>query len=345
MFRVGIVGAGFLTRHSLIPALRGMPGARLVAVLDARAEALGEIVQLCPDATLTTDEDRFFGVGMDAVHVATPNHLHEHFACQALLRGLATLVEKPVAHTVASGERIAAAAARGVAMIGYMAKHNAYNREAARLVAAGAIGAPISMVAARLGWRKDDWHSRPRQSGLGCLSDLGIYPVLTAVDLFGSDPLRYQASAWPVGDPERTDVYAQATAWFDDYRYLHFETAATFAEQPASAEISSYTVVGERGVMQVSGSWAMNGSGSLDWCDARGWHRASVPPVDPYLVQYRLLAECLAGRPVPAPVSLDRAVADLRILYAIAEHAGAAAGAGTANPAVAGAHPAGAGSR
>ena len=28
-YRIGIVGAGFLTRHSLVPALRGMPGGRL----------------------------------------------------------------------------------------------------------------------------------------------------------------------------------------------------------------------------------------------------------------------------------------------------------------------------
>jgi predicted dehydrogenase len=320
-YRVGIAGAGFLTRHSLIPALRGMPGGRLVAVLDRDPQALAALAGDCPEAHLTTHEEEFFDVPMDAVHVATPNHLHEHFAGRALARGLATLVDKPLAHTVESGRRIvAAAAAAGVpAIVGYMSKHNVYNREARRLVAAGAIGTPLAMVAARLGWRKEDWRSRPAESGLGCLADLGIYPVLTAVDLFGADPVRCQATAWPVGDPARTDLYAQATLWFDDHRYLHFETAATFHEQPASAEVAGYTVVGEAGIIQVSGAWQMDGSGRLECCDTGGWHpTAQLTPADPYRSQYELLAACAAGQPVPAEVSLERGLRDLEILYAIA---------------------------
>jgi predicted dehydrogenase len=301
-----------------------MPGGRLVAVLDPSPQALAALAPACPDAHLTTDENEFFESTMDAIHVATPNYLHEHFARRALERGLAVIVDKPLAHTVESGRRILAAAdAAGVpAIVGYMAKHNVYNREARRLVGAGAIGTPLAMVAARLGWRKEDWRSRPVESGLGCLADLGIYPVLTAIDMFGADPVRCQASAWPVGDPDRTDLYAEATLWFDDRRYLHFETAATFLDQPASAEVASYTVVGDAGIVQVRGAWQMDGTGSLELCDASGWHPARLIPVDPYRSQYELLARCVAGAPVPAAVSLARGLRDLEILYAIADSAG-----------------------
>lgn len=327
-YRIGIVGAGFLPRHSLIPALRGMPGGRLVAVLDSSPRALAEVARHCPAARMTTSEADFFDVPMDAVHVATPNHLHEHFACRAAERGLAVLVDKPLAHTVDSARRIVTAAAgAGVpAIVGYMSKHNVFNREARRLVAAGAIGEPLAMVAARLGWRKDgDWRSRPAESGLGCLADLGIYPLLTAVDLFGADPVRCHATAWPVRDPNRTDLYAQATLWFDDRRYLQFQAAATFLEQPASAEVASYTVVGDAGIVQVDGAWRMDGSGALEWCGAGGWRRATLTPVDPYRAQYELLARCSAGEPVPAEVSLERGLRDVEILYAIEESAAASA--------------------
>lgn len=330
-YRVGIVGAGFLTRHSLIPALRGMPGGRLVAVLDPDPQALAAAARECPDALFTTDEGAFFDTAMDAVHVATPNHLHERFALRALADGLGVVVDKPLAHTVASGRSMvtAAAAAGAPAIVGYMSKHNVYNREARRLVAAGAIGTPRTMVAARLGWRKDDWRSRPAESGLGCLADLGIYPVLTAIDIFGADPVRCQAAAWPVGDPARTDLYAQATLWFDDRRYLHFETAATFHEQPASAEVASYTVIGDAGIIQVTGAWQMDGTGALEMCDATGWRPAArLTPVDPYRSQYELLARCAAGEPVPDEVSLERGLRDLEILYAIADNAAAGTGAG-----------------
>ena len=329
VYRIGIVGAGFLTRHALIPAAREMPEARLAAVLDPDPQARAAVAAQCPDALVTGDEEDFFGTPLDAVHVATPNHLHEHFACRALDHGLATIVDKPVAHTVASGRRILAAAeaAQAPAIIGYMSKHNVYNREARRLVADGAIGRPLTMTAARLGWRKDDWRSRPWASGLGCLADLGIYPVLTAIDLFGAEPVLCQATMWPAGDPDRTDLYGQATLWFDNHRYLQFEAAATFYDQPASAEVADYTLVGDAGIIQVRGAWQMDGTGSLERCDAQGWRpSADLTPVDPYLAQFRLLAACAAGAPVPADVSIDRSVRDLEILYTISANAIAAIG-------------------
>ena len=327
-YQIGIVGAGALTRIALAPTLAQMPEARLAVVVDPDPRALETIAPLCPDAVLTTDVERFFATDLDAVHVATPNHLHESYACRAMAAGLPTLVDKPLAHSVEAGRRIVAAAAETgtTALIGYMAKHNAANIEALRLVQAGEIGAPLAMVAARLGWRKYDWRSRRAEGGLGCLADLGIYPVLTAVDLFGADPVRVQASAYPVDDPDRTELYAQATLWFGERRYLHFETSFAFDEQPASAEVSGYSLVGEEGVLQVSGGWAMNGGGTVDYCNKSGWHSAVVTPVDPYAAQYRTLMACAAGAPIPEALSLSRALTDLEILYAISDCAADGAG-------------------
>jgi predicted dehydrogenase len=340
--QVGIVGAGALTRIALAPALLGMPDARVAAVLDPDPLALRVIAELCPGAVLCTDEEEFFAQRLDAVHVATPNHLHEHYACRSLRMGLATIVDKPLAHTPAAGQRIVDVAAQTgtPALIGYMAKYNVANVEAQRLVSAGAIGTPRAMVAARLGWRKYDWRVRRDQGGLGCLADLGIYPVLTAVDLFGAEPVRCQASAYPLDDV-RTEVYAQATLWFDERRYLHFETSFAFDDQPASAEVSGYTLVGDEGVLQVQGGWAMNGGGTVDYCDATGWHRAPLTPVDPYVAQYRQLIASAAGAPVPPGLALERGRRDLEILYAISDTAAAADGPAPIGAASAGRAPVG----
>ena len=328
VYQIGIVGAGALTRIALAPALAAMPDARLAAVLDPDPLALQSVADLCPDALLTTDVDRFFATGFDAVHIATPNHLHEPYALRTLRAGIPTIVDKPLAHAVESARRIADVADETgtTALVGYMAKHNAANVEAARLVRTGAIGEPRAMVAARLGWRKYDWRGRRGEGGLGCLADLGIYPVLTAVDLFGADPVRCQASAYPVDDPERTELYAQATLWFDDQRYLHLETSFTFDQQPASAEVSGYTLVGTEGILQVSGGWAMNGGGTVDYCNSSGWHQSKLVTVDPYVSQYRTLMACAEGAPVPPELSLRRGVTDVEILYAIADVAANATG-------------------
>lgn len=49
---------------------------------------------------------------LDAVVVATPNAFHEPAVVAALDRGYHVLCEKPLAHTLESAERIAAAADR-----------------------------------------------------------------------------------------------------------------------------------------------------------------------------------------------------------------------------------------
>ena len=340
VYRIGIVGAGFLTRYALVPTLMNAPDLRLAAVLDARPEALRHIANDCPGVLLTDDEEEFFAAPLDAVHVATPNYMHEHFACRAFERRLATLIEKPLAHTVVSGQRIvrAASGAGAVSVIGYMAKHNVYNCEALRLIAAGAIGTPLAMTGSRLGYRRldGDWRRAPAASGLGALADLGIYPVLTAVDVFGAEPVRCQATGWPMGDPAETDIYAQATLWFDDHRYLHFETSAAIDLRNAppgeinlkrpSGEVCTYTVIGDRGLIQVDGSWQMNEFGSLALCDSAGWRAIELVPADPYLSQYRQLRACSSGEQVPPALSLERGLADLKILYAIADNASAASG-------------------
>jgi len=69
--QIGIAGAGALTRIALAPALARMPEARLAAVLDVDPAALQSIAELCPDAVLTTDPERFLAAPLDAVHVAT----------------------------------------------------------------------------------------------------------------------------------------------------------------------------------------------------------------------------------------------------------------------------------
>jgi len=77
-----------------------------------------------------------------ALVVATPDALHAPQAVAALERGIAVLVEKPVAATVEQAAAIAAAAAASGAgaLVGYVLHYNAALIEARRLLAAGAVG-------------------------------------------------------------------------------------------------------------------------------------------------------------------------------------------------------------
>jgi predicted dehydrogenase len=315
-FRIGIVGAGFLTRQSLLPAIAEADDLRLAAVLDQDPEALRAVATRFPEAWCGTDAREFLRSPLDGVHVATPNRRHAEFACRALARGIPTLVEKPLADTVDGGQWIlrAAMASGAPAMVGYMSRYNAYNRAVVELVRSGRLGTPLSITASHLGHRQGDWRNRRADSGLGCLGDLAIYPLLTAVDVFGVAPTACRATGYPGGDPERTDIYVEATLWFGDGMRLHLESS--FTEPPGVGD-SRYTVVCERGLLVVRDSWAMNSGGSVLVCDERGRRWLRPEPVDPYVVQYRTFAASAAGAPVPTEVSIPRALRDLRVLHAL----------------------------
>jgi predicted dehydrogenase len=170
------------------------------------------------------------------------------------------------------------------------------------------------MVGCHLGHRRDDWRNRRADSGLGCLGDLAIYPLLTASDVFGAAPTACRATGYPGGDAERTDIYVEATVWFGDERRLQVESSFT---EPPGVGVSRYTVVCEQGLVVVRDSWAMNSGGSVLVCDGQGRRWLRPEPVDPYVAQYRAFAASAAGAPVPAEVNIARALRDLRVLHAL----------------------------
>ena len=322
-YRIGLIGGGFLTQRSLLPALATVAGLFTVrAVLDPSPAALAAVRSRFPGVPATDDAERFFASGLDAVHIATPNASHCPLAVRALDEGLAVIVDKPLADTVAAGERIAAAArdSGAVAMVGYMSKYNAHNRTVASLIRAGAIGEPRSMSAVHFGYQAGSWRTRRAESGLGCLGDLAIYPVLTASDVFGTSPHTCRGTAYPAADADLTDLHAEGTVEFADGASLHLE--ASFVTQiPGGPGLSRYTVIGSEGVIVARDSWAMNGGGQVLLCNAAERGMVSSDEVDPYVEQYRQLAACLRGAPVPGHVNVERGLHDLAVLTSLASSA------------------------
>ena len=78
--------------------------------------------------------------------IATPNSLHIPMALDCLERGVAALVEKPVADTVAEAQKLVDAQARsGVAvLVGHHRRHNPINARAREIVQSGKLGRLVS---------------------------------------------------------------------------------------------------------------------------------------------------------------------------------------------------------
>jgi predicted dehydrogenase len=151
--KFGVIGTGtFGSRH--IQALDRHPGAELVGVLELNREQ-GEkaVAEFATTAVpVFTDIEEFLAIpGLEAVTVATPDHLHASPAVAVAKAGKHLLVEKPLATTVEDARAIVdAAKASGVTlMVDFHNRVNPPFMDAHRAVRDGKVS-KVSYVYARL---------------------------------------------------------------------------------------------------------------------------------------------------------------------------------------------------
>jgi predicted dehydrogenase len=112
--RIAVVGVGHLGRHHA-RILSSLPGVTLVAVVDknrTRAEEVGAAT----GARALVNHGELLGQ-VDAVTIAVPTQLHHDVARPFLAAGVAVLVEKPMARSVAEADAMIRAAATGNAIL------------------------------------------------------------------------------------------------------------------------------------------------------------------------------------------------------------------------------------
>src|SRR5690606_7944798 len=110
---IGVVGAGAVTQLAHLPVLSRMRGAELRALCDndsGKARALADRFDV--RYTFTDIEDLLASESVDAIVVATPNHLHEPHVHSAMAAGIDVLCERPLSLTTRGVERLLATAKR-----------------------------------------------------------------------------------------------------------------------------------------------------------------------------------------------------------------------------------------
>jgi predicted dehydrogenase len=97
--RAAIIGTGFMGQvHA--SAIRAS-GHELVGVVGTTPSKAGALAKKFPVAISSTSIDEILDLAPDVVHVCTPNSMHAAHATRALERGISTIVEKPIATTLA----------------------------------------------------------------------------------------------------------------------------------------------------------------------------------------------------------------------------------------------------
>lgn len=190
-----------------------VPGIEVAAVVDP-AKKLGlQARGMGIDAPwfASLDEARA-ATQLDAVVLATPQFTHRALTEQALNAGWHVLTEKPLAHTLADAEAMAAAARERpelVCAIGFMKGHYPLWLEAARLVRDGAIGRPerfeASVELSQVFKPQKGWTFTKAKAGGGVLINTGVHLVHFLTMLFGGACEVVSAEGGPVHNLEVED--------------------------------------------------------------------------------------------------------------------------------------------
>jgi predicted dehydrogenase len=140
----GVVGAGILgEEHSLVYS--HMTESELVAVCDVNGERARAVAEKFGARQWCTDYHELVkNPDVQAVSIATPDHLHTDIAIAAAQAGKHILIEKPLATSLAEAEKIEAAVKKaGVKfMVDYQNRTNPPFVSAKKSVEAGEIGTP-----------------------------------------------------------------------------------------------------------------------------------------------------------------------------------------------------------
>jgi len=311
--RLGLLGTGVAARTLYLPAFRRLADRVDVVACAARHRAsAAAYARLAGIPTVAGSARELLALpGLDAVFISLPIAAQPRYVLAALAAGLPVLSEKPVAHTVAAGRRLVAAARR-LPPPWLVAENYAFLPELARLgrwLGDGRLGEvrlvevrQVSWLDGRNPYFNTAWRARPKHVG-GFIVDGGVHLAHVVRRLFGMPAIAGNLSAQfdPALPPADTAV-----------------ATLRFASGALGTWTSCFTAHDGGPLVRVLGSRA-TAELYRDRAVLRppgGRETVYRSGVDSYEAQLRHFADVvLAGRPVA--LTPEEALADLELVAAV----------------------------
>jgi predicted dehydrogenase len=199
--RVGVIGLGFAGQAALRGFLE-LPGVEVVGLAGLETDRLAQLGHEHQIPHLYERwEELLARDDLDAVSVATPNHLHEPITVAALEGGRHVLCEKPLARNGVEAEKMVQAAIDNDRVLEVCFNHRQRGDVQAlkRHIDTGALG---RIYYAKAHWVRRNgipgmgsWFTSKALAGGGPLIDLGVHMLDMALHLLGEPTVRSASGA------------------------------------------------------------------------------------------------------------------------------------------------------
>ncbi|MEY4911648.1 MAG: hypothetical protein RL761_1311 [Pseudomonadota bacterium] len=331
--RIAVAGAGQIGQEH-IKVLAHSPSCMLSAIVDPSPAAI-EVAAKAGMPLYQTIDQLLLKNRPDGLILATPNQLHVSQALQCMEAKLPILLEKPIATTVAEGEKIVAmvAATGAKVLIGHHRAHSPIMAKAKEVVDSGKLGKLVTFMGSATFFKPDHYFTDApwrKEPGAGPILINMIHEVhnlrllcgeIVAVQAFGSNATRGFAVEDTVAINLRFANGALGTFMLSDTAASARSWEQTSQENKSYASYDDedcYVITGTNGTLSVPTMRIKNYPRPED----RSWWKAfdasvvSMVREDPLILQTEHFGAVIRGEAQPLVSAYD-GLQNLRVTEAI----------------------------
>ncbi len=290
--RAGLVGLGHMGRHHS-RVLRSLPGVEFVAAVDPREEVRNATTGFEVLESVT----ELLGRGIDLCVVSTPTGTHEEVALELAEAGIATLIEKPVAHSSKSAQTILETFERTgvVGCVGHIERFNPALQQMRLRLDRGELGEVYQVVTRRQG------PFPARIADAGVIMDLASHDIDLTAWVTRSSYRSISARTAHRSGREHEDLVSTVAELFNGVVVTHLVNWLS----PLKERVT--TVTGERGCFTADTvttdlTFYKNGSEPVQWDRVASFRGVSEGDVIRYAI----------AKPEPLMTELSNFVAAVR---------------------------------
>jgi predicted dehydrogenase len=291
--RAGLIGLGAMGRnHARV--LSGLAGVELVGIADPAGDQ-HNVARGVPVVPTVTD---LVALGLNYAVVCCPTALHEAVGLELAANGIPTLIEKPIAHSVESAERLVAAFedAGLVAGVGHIERYNPALQSLRKRLESGELGDVYQVVTRRQG------PFPHRIADVGVVMDLASHDIDLTSWVTGQDYTSVAAhTIFRSGRPHE-DMVAAVGALNGGAMVSHLVNWLSPLKE------RSTVITGERGcfvadTLTADLTFYANGAADTEWAALQSFRgvsegdmvRYAIPKREPLLVEHEQFRDAVLG--------------------------------------------------